>query len=122
MDSFRNFCPELKGVLWRLRGIVEDTEIVHVAALSRLRAFYHLEFAYGSHIKAIFRYLTDPVEGRTQFHKISEVQDYAYNKVRPILSKYLTMAVRSLEAEAVNHNFMLDRSILIGTKKWKDSI
>lgn len=108
--------PELKGVFWRLRGVVEDTEIVHIAALSRLRAFYHLEFAYGSHIKSIFRYLTDPVEGRTKFYKISEIQDYAYSNVRPILSKYLNLAVKSLEAEAVNHNFMMDRTLLIGIR------
>lgn len=106
--------PKLKGVLWRMRGVVEDMEIAHTVSLSRLRAFYQMQFAYGPHVKALFHYLTEPVKGVSKFNRPSEVQDFAVNEVKPILSKYLTLALKSLEAKPENHRFQFDRTLLIG--------
>ena len=68
--------PKLKGIVWRLRGIVEHTDILHSYILSNLRFFYVSRYAYGPHIRALFHYLVDPNPGDIQFKNISALQAY----------------------------------------------
>lgn len=108
-----SIAPLVKGLGWRLRGIVEDTDVTHSVVLTNLRFFYMSRYAYGKHILALFHYLFDPPNDEKQFYKISELQDELL-KITPTLEKYLDLAKQSMSLPIENHQFELDRRIYFG--------
>lgn len=109
----------LKGLLWRLRGIVEDTDVTHTFILSRLRFIYASNYAYGPHLRALFHYIADPPEDTVQFLKISELQDTLEKRIKPILVNFLNRAVTSMKLPAFSHNFVFDRRLFMGEQAGK---
>lgn len=117
--------PKLKGIVWRLRGIVEETDITHSIVLSNLRFFYGSRYAYGPHIMAFFQYFVDPTESMNQFKDISDVQDYLSDTIRPALSSILVNLHMSLTFPSEVHHFSLDRRLFAGeddNKRYFDSV
>lgn len=111
--------PVFKGIIWRLRGVVEDTDITHSMVLSYLRFFYSSQYVYGPHVMALFHYFADPEPTSNQFRKISDLQNFLYKDVRPYLVQYLVEAQKSLSQNAEFHHFSLDRRIYIGADEDK---
>lgn len=106
--------PQFKGIIWRLRGIVELTDITHSAVLSNLRFIYNSRYAYGRHVLAFFNYFVDPTEKMNQFKSIEEVQDYLSNNVNPMLLGYLSSLELSMKLPNELHHFSFDRRIFSG--------
>ena len=67
--SFAEALPQFKGIAWKLRGLVEKTDIAHTYILSQLRFLYFSSYMYGPHLKALFHYLTDPPKNGSKFER-----------------------------------------------------
>ena len=117
--SFAEALPQFKGIAWKLRGLVEKTDIAHTYILSQLRFLYFSSYMYGPHIKALFHYLTDPPKGGTKFESLAELQNALYFKIRPQLINLLQKAESSLVLEPELHNFTFDRRIFTGDSPGK---
>ncbi len=117
--SFAEALPQFKGIAWKLRGLVEKTDIAHTYILSQLRFLYFSSYMYGPHLKALFHYLTDPPKNGSKFESLAELQNALYFKIRPQLSSLLQKAERSLGLEPELHNFTFDRRIFTGDSPGK---
>ena len=107
--------PIFKGVLWRLRGLVEENDAIHLLALGKLRGFYHNLYAYGPHMKALFNYLADPPDKAGKFHQVSDFQDFLYYEARgPLVEVRNKLELALREVPSKHFEFEFDRSLLRG--------
>jgi len=110
--------PYLEGIIWRLRGLVEKTDITHLSTLYYLRRFYHNRYVYGPHIKTLFHYLTEAPQDpkKTMFHTVSELQA-ALMEISPVFEKHVLNELIKLKSsikdpEAIQ--FKIDKALWIG--------
>ena len=111
--------PEFEGIGWRLRGLVEEHDIVHLASLRFLRGLYQNLYSSGDHTKAFFQYIIDPSpEKNNKFTKISEVQDFLYKSIRPQLAQLQNKLFYALKTRpAADFDFYFDRILVKGVSE-----
>lgn len=80
---------QLEGIIWRMRGFVEKSGTMHLAALSYIRKFYYKDYLFGPHIIAFADYLIEPSTKDLKFMKIHELQDYLEAVIVPELETSL---------------------------------
>ena len=111
--EFARPIPILKGIVWKLRGVVEKTDIAHTVALYYIRQFHHLRYIYGPHVTALLHYLTDPPADRKKYESISALQDDLL-KFSSILERGVSLAEQGLKMDADKFHFNFDRAIFVG--------
>ncbi len=113
--------PLLKGIVYRLRMIVEPVDVAYLSILSSLRMFKRNNERRGPHIDALFDYFTNPnpdevISGQKGlFTSGAQFQDYMATKVAPEVERQV--AVLKEVAGRANMNqvlFMYDANLLFG--------
>lgn len=107
--------PQLEGIVYRMRDIVEPSDWLHMSSLFRLRAFNYNSFVYGQHITAIFDYLTYPSHrvGKP-FKNVSELQDFFLNTVAPKMEAALAVSKTLEGLPNKDFDFQFDRTLFVG--------
>lgn len=108
----------LEGFFWRLRKLGEQSDLMHTFALFRLRSFAQFDYLYGSHVKAIFEFLTEPLEkGSRVFNTMSEFQDTLLEAYTPVLEDIIKNLNKLQELPAEQFEFKFDRAIVTGVSE-----
>lgn len=105
--------PEFEGFFYRMRGIVEKTDWLHIQALYDLRSFAYTDYMYGPHVKAIFNYLTEPV-AQPKFAKPADLQDFLLNRIAPKLEQLTQLSALADNLPPEVFQVQMDRSIMVG--------
>lgn len=109
--------PSLEGIVYRCRLFIEKTDWLHASILFGFRDFKYNNYLYGSHVDALFDYLTYPSESAGKpFKTISELQDYLLFNLAPRLEAVLKVATELEAQPSENFEFQFDRTLLVGQK------
>jgi hypothetical protein len=107
--------PDLEGIIYRCRAFIEPADFIHMSILFGLRDFSYNDYLYGSHVKALFDFLTYPSHRAGQpFKKVSELQDWALSTLAPKGEEILRLAGMLEKLPAENFEFEFDRTVLVG--------
>ncbi len=112
-----NFVPLLEGIIYRCRSFIEKTDWMHASILFGFRDFKYNNYLYGSHVDALFDYLTYPSNAAGEpFESISKLQDYLLFQVAPRLEGLMKLIVELEKQPSENFEFQFDRTLLVGKK------
>jgi hypothetical protein len=114
----------LEGIAWRLRPIVElHSELIYLNVLDFLRTVKYNDYNYGSHLKSLFAYLTDPPD-ELNISRFSSFGDFQANfrKVylmaeagRPArLDSVLQELIKIGEKPLAYFDFSIDKHLVLG--------
>jgi len=111
----------LKGILWRLRFIIEPMDVVYVNVINQLRMFKRNKERRGEHVDALFDYIADPNPEETilghkgLFTSFAQFQDWVVNQISPIVQANAIMIQNIADsADADKAIFMYDSGLLLG--------
>lgn len=113
--------PLFKGIVYRLRMIVEPVDVAYIALIAELRAFKRNNDRRAAHIDALFDYFTEPnpeenVGGQIGYFKSAgQFQDYMALTVAPVVFKNaVNLAILADAADVNTPLFMYDSNLLFG--------
>jgi hypothetical protein len=104
----------LKGIAWRLRGVVEDSGILHVNAVSAIKDIHYSEYMVGPHLKALVKYLVDPNLALEKFETMASVQEFLDDELYTVLNRSLTDFSKIVTSLPDKYQFDLDGYLLTG--------
>ncbi len=104
----------LESFVWRLRGIVEKSGILHMQALNVIRKLYYQDYLYGPHVIAIMDYLVEPSTKSTKFMSPQAVQDFLEAKIKPELESSLAQVENILKVSDDSWSFKWDAHLITG--------
>jgi hypothetical protein len=107
----------LEGVVWRLRGVVEKSGVLHMQAINVIQKLYYMDYLYGPHVIAIVDFLVEPSVKETKFMKPSSFQDFMETKLKPELEKSLAQVESILSKTDSSWNFVWDAHLVTGYDK-----
>jgi hypothetical protein len=107
----------LEGVVWRLRGVVEKSGVLHMQALSIIQKLYYQDYLFGPHVIAIIDYLVEPTVKEIKFMSPGKFQDFMENNLKPELQKSLAQVESILEKADDNWKFVWDAHLVTGYDK-----
>lgn len=111
----------MKGILWRLRFIIEPMDVVYVNVINQLRVFKRNKDRRGQHVDALFDYIADPNPEETilghkgLFTSFGQFQDWIINQISPIAqanANVLQSVIASADPDKAV--FMYDSGLLLG--------
>ncbi len=111
---------ELKGVIWRMRPFVEDSQAMHIFSLGQIRKLYYADYLYGPHIKAVLDYLTSPVAGTDQFNTVSDLQYFLKHNLQSQLDRSLEEVDKIIAEAPEEWRFKIDAYLATGYQKAKN--
>ncbi len=111
--------PLFEGIFWRLRGIAEEMDFIHLVALSSLRGFSHRDYLYGPHIKAIFDFVTQPTTKPTlgKIETITDLQEFLFGPVKDKLSITLRECKELLKFPSSSFRILVNLKLIAGEDK-----
>lgn len=106
-----------EGIVWRLRPIVEESDLAHMTILTLIRSVYYRKDVVGPHIRALVQYITEPNVKINPLKKVSDVQDFLANEVAPDLERSLVKATELANSQSNELNFEIDQYLFTGYSK-----
>jgi len=111
--------PLFEGIVWRMRGVVEKTGIVHLAALKAIRDIHYQDYMVGPHLNAALEYVVTPSFDKTLFESIGSVQNFVSAQLIPALHKTLKKGYQIVEKVDNDWSFEFDQHLITGVDEEK---
>ncbi len=104
----------LQGVVWRMRGVVEQSGSLHMQALNVIRKIYYNDYLYGPHIMAVVDYLVEPNINEKKFMNMGHAQDFLENTIKAELKTSLAKVEMILASTDDDYSFVWDAFLVTG--------
>lgn len=111
--------PLFEGIVWRMRGVVEKTGIVHLAALDAIRGLHYQDYMVGPHLKAALDYVVTPNFEKTLFESVGGVQNFVSGQLIPSLEKTLKKGKEIANTVDSEWSFDFDQYLITGIDEEK---
>jgi len=111
---------QLKGIVWRLRGIVEKCGACHIMGLNLIKGLYYKDYMLGPHLLAILDYLIEPNTFRPKFKSVGQLQNWIKKYLIPDLAKSLSNIYAITKKLPEDFEFEFDNYLLTGYDKEKN--
>lgn len=106
--------PLFEGIVWRMRGVVEKTGIIHLAALDAIRGLHYQDYMVGPHLNAALEYVVTPSFDKDLFETVGSVQNFVSAQVIPSLQKTLSIGYQVVSKVDNNWGFDFDQYLISG--------
>lgn len=111
--------PLFEGIVWRMRGVVEKTGIIHLAALDALRGMHYQDYMVGPHLNAALEYVVTPTFDKDLFKTIGSVQNFVSSQIIPSLEKTLKIGYNVVSKTDASWGFDFDQYLMSGHNEEK---